>query len=132
MRPDGSTQPLVGAADWAKLEAMSDQDVEAAALADPDALPLTPERMAKMRRAPRAKAIRRALGLSQDEFALRYRIPVGALRDWERGASEPDVAVQAYLAVIAREPEVVRLALAGKGENVKETSSRPRRSNSTS
>ena len=39
---------------------------------------------------PRAKIIRRALGLSQEEFAARYRIPIGTLRDWEQGRTTPD------------------------------------------
>lgn len=120
--PDGSTQPLAGATDWARLEAMSDEDVEAAALADPDAQPLTPERLAKMRRVPRAKTIRRALGLSQEEFALRYHIPVGMLRDWEQGTTEPDAPAQTYLAVIAREPEVVRRALETREINLSKES----------
>lgn len=34
-----------------------------------------------MKRTPRAKIIRRALGLAQEEFAARYRIPIGTLRD---------------------------------------------------
>ena len=113
-RPDGSTRPLTGATDWDRLEAMSNEDVEAAALADPDAQPLTPERLARMRRVPRAKTIRRALRLSREEFALRYHIPVATLRDWEQGSTEPDAAAQAYLAVIAREPDVVRRALETK------------------
>ena len=50
-----------------------------AALADPDAQPLTEDRLAKMRRVPRTKSIRRALGLSQEEFAARYHIPIGHL-----------------------------------------------------
>jgi putative transcriptional regulator len=114
IRSDGTTQPLAGATDWARLDAMSDEAVEAAALADPDAQPLTPERLAKMRRVPRAKTVRRALGLNQEEFALRYHIPVGTLRDWEQGSIEPDVTAQAYLDVIAREPDVVRRALERK------------------
>ncbi len=108
---DGSTQPLPGRTDWDRLDAVSDEDVQAAALADPDAQPLTAERLAKMRRVPRAKVIRRALGLSQEEFALRYHIPVSVLRDWEQGSAEPDAAGRAFLAVIAREPELVRKAL---------------------
>jgi len=63
------------------------------------------------RRVPRTKTLRRALGLSQEEFATRYHIPVGTLRDWEQGRFEPDAAARAYLAVIAREPEMVRRAL---------------------
>jgi putative transcriptional regulator len=67
--------------------------------------------MKRMRRTPRAKIIRRALGLSQEGFAARYRIPIGTLRDWEQGRVEPDQAARAYLTVIARAPEAVRKAL---------------------
>ena len=101
--------------DWSRVDAMTDAEVHAAALADPDAQPLTEEDMARMRRVPRARTLRRALGLTQEEFAARYHIPVGTLRDWEQGRFEPDAAARAYLTVIAREPETVRQALAGRG-----------------
>ena len=97
--------------DWQKSDALSEAEVHAAALADPDAQPLTPERLANMRRVPRTQSLRRALGLSQEEFAARYHIPVSTLRDWEQGCFEPDAAARAYLTVIAREPEIVRRAL---------------------
>ena len=42
---------------------------------------------------------------------MRYRVPVGTLRDWEEGRTEPDDTARAYLMVIAREPEMVRKAL---------------------
>ena len=58
--------------------------------------------------------MRRALGLTQEEFAARYRIPLGTLRDWEQGRSEPDQPARAYLTVIARDPEGVRRALEAK------------------
>ena len=64
-----------------------------------------------MKPTPRAKIIRRALGLTQQEFAVRFRIPVGTLRDWEQGAAEPDQAARAYLTVIARDPDAVAKAL---------------------
>ena len=64
---------------------MTDEEIHAAALADPDAQPLTPERLTRMKRTPQVKLVRRALGLSQEEFAGRFQIPLGALRDWERG-----------------------------------------------
>jgi putative transcriptional regulator len=67
--------------------------------------------MRRMKRTPRARIIRRALGLTREEFAARYRIPVGTLRDWEQGRAEPDEAARAYLMVIARAPEMVRKAL---------------------
>jgi len=69
---------------------MTYEEIERAALADPDAQPLTEDDFRRMRRMPRAKIIRRALGLSQEEFAARYRIPIGTLRDWEQGRTTPD------------------------------------------
>jgi putative transcriptional regulator len=51
------------------------------------------------------------LGLSQEQFAERFKIPVGTLRDWEHGRVEPDQAARAYLMVIARIPDAVREAL---------------------
>lgn len=62
-------------------------------------------------RTPQATIIRRALGLTQEEFAGRYDIPLGTLRDWEQGRNEPDQAARAYLTVIARDPEGVQQAL---------------------
>ena len=56
-------------------------------------------------------SVARALGLTQEEFAVRFQIPLGTLRDWEQGAAEPDQAARAYLRVIASAPEVVRKAL---------------------
>ena len=64
-----------------------------------------------MKRVPRAKTLRRALGLTQEEFATRYHIPVGTLRDWEQGRSEPDQPAKAYLKAIAGDPDAVSRAL---------------------
>ena len=89
---------------------MTEEQRHQAALSDPDARPLTDDDFRRMKRTPRAKIIRRALGLSQEDFAARYRIPIGTLRDWEQGRVEPDQAARAYLTVIARAPEAVRKA----------------------
>ena len=97
--------------DWSRLDAMTVSEKHAAALSDPDNRPLTEADMKRMKRIPRAKIIRRALGLSQGDFAARYHIPLGTLRDWEQGRAEPDQAARAYLTAIAREPGVVRNAL---------------------
>jgi putative transcriptional regulator len=97
--------------DWSRLDAMTDAERQAAAFSDPDAQPLTPEDFRRMKRTPQVRVIRRALGLSQEDFATRYQIPLGTLRDWEQGRVEPDQAARAYLKVIAREPETVREAL---------------------
>jgi putative transcriptional regulator len=90
---------------------MTPMEVEAAANADRDNRPLSPADFSRMKRTPRVKIIRRALGISQEHFAARYHIPLGTLRDWEQGRVVPDQAARAYLTVIARDPEGVRQAL---------------------
>ncbi len=90
---------------------MSDAEVEAAALGDPDAQPISDEATARMRPVPRVKTLRRALGLTQEAFATRYQIPIGTLRDWEQARTEPDQPARAYLRAIAGDPEGVRRAL---------------------
>ena len=61
-------------------------------------------------RGQRARLIRKTrtdLGMSQAEFASRFRVPVGTLRDWEQArATAPDFAV-AYVRVIRLHPEMV-------------------------
>lgn len=109
--PDGSARQLDDRTDWKRVRAMTDEEVMAAALADPDAQPLTVERLRTARRVPRTRTLRRALSLTQEEFASRYHIPIGTLRDWEQGRCEPDQPARAYLTVIAHDPEGVQRAL---------------------
>ena len=86
---------------------MTPEAIEAAAHADRDAQPLTRADLKRMKRTPQAKMIRRALELTQEEFAARYHIPLGTLRDWEQGRAEPDQPTRAYLMLIARDPDSV-------------------------
>jgi putative transcriptional regulator len=97
--------------DWTRFDAMTPEERRAAAMRDPDARPLAPQDLKRMPRVPQVKVIRRALDLSQEEFAAHFRIPITMLRDWEDGHKEPDAAAKAYLQVIAKEPDVVRRAL---------------------
>ena len=106
-RADGTVEVLAPPAP----EPWDEAAILAAALADPDAQPLTPETMGKMRLAPRARALRRTLGLTQEEFAARYLIPLGTLRDWEQCRTEPDAPARAYLRAIAGDPQAVQRAL---------------------
>lgn len=98
-------------AHWKRFDAMTSKERQHQAKTDVDAQPLMPSDFRRMRRTPQAKIIRRALGLTQQEFATRFGIPLGTLRDWEQGATEPDQAARAYLAVIARNPEAAANAL---------------------
>ena len=90
---------------------MTEADVEAAALDDPEAQPMTAEDLARMKPVARARIIRRALDLTQEEFAARYHIPLGTLRDWEQGRAQPDQPARAYLRAIAGDPQGVQRAL---------------------
>jgi putative transcriptional regulator len=90
---------------------MTKEEVLAAAMSDPDAQPFTAGQLARMKHTARAKLIRRAFGLTQEEFAAQFQIPLGTLRDWEQGVAEPDQAARAYLRVIAADPDAVRKAL---------------------
>ena len=90
---------------------MTSEAIESAARADRDTQPLTADDLNRMKRTPQAKIIRRALALTQEEFAARYHIPLGTLRDWEQGRAEPDQPTRAYLTLIARDPDHVSRTL---------------------
>ncbi|CAN5566010.1 hypothetical protein BH10PSE7_BH10PSE7_44190 [soil metagenome] len=106
-RPRGDT-------DWARLGAMTDQEVVAAAQADPDAPPLTPEQLARLRRVSRVKVLRQRLDMTQAEFAEAFHLPITTLRDWEQHRSTPDAPARALLLAIERDPEAMRQLLADK------------------
>jgi putative transcriptional regulator len=93
------------------VAALSDEDAHRNALADPDNPPLTDAQLARLRPVPNPQVIRQQLGLTQREFATRFQIALGTLRDWEQGTRRPDSAAKAYLRVIAAAPETVHDAL---------------------
>ena len=100
---------------WARLRSKTNDEVLTEARVDPTALPVEdrkPGRLGPVGRVSLAKRIRWALHMSQAEFAKTFRIPLETLRDWEQHRRDPDQAAAAYLDVIAREPDVVRRALA--------------------
>ena len=66
----------------------------------------------RLRRYPDPKRIRLGLDLTQEQFARRFEIALGTLRDWEQNVRLPDSAAKAYLRVIANDPEGVERALA--------------------
>ena len=94
--------------DWAAVDAQSDADIARQVAGDPDAAPILSEAETA---AAIARSVRKRLGLSQAEFAARYHVPIGTLRDWEQNRKQPDAPALAYLRVIAREPAMVARAL---------------------
>jgi putative transcriptional regulator len=54
------------------------------------------------------RSIRRSLKLSQARFAREFGFTAATVRNWEQGRNEPDKAARILLAIIRRNPEVVR------------------------
>lgn len=61
----------------------------------------------------RFRILRHRLGMTQDQFAKAYGIPVTSLRQYEMARYLPPPAVRAYLKVIETEPEMTKRAVAG-------------------
>ena len=102
MSEDDTT--MSGEDDLSRLDAMSESALHQAALDDPDAQPMTHQQLASMQRVVRSKTIRRALGLTEEEFSARYQISLTTIRDWEAGRVQPDQTAKAYLKAIAGDP----------------------------
>ena len=83
------------------------------ALLDPDAQPLSGADTGRMKQTPRLKIVRRALGLIQEEFAARFMILNGTLRDWEQGRVQSDQPARSYFKVIAVDAVAVQRAWEG-------------------
>ncbi len=58
------------------------------------------------------RKLRERLGLTQEQFSLRFGLELDAVRNWEYGRREPDAATISYLTVIEKNPEAVQEALA--------------------
>lgn len=61
----------------------------------------------------RFRVLRHRLGMTQEQFANSYGIPLHSLRQYEMARYMPPPATRAYLKVIEAEPEVVKRAVAG-------------------
>jgi putative transcriptional regulator len=101
----------------------SDEDIAAAVGTDLDEAPVRAEEaMDRVRRDELARDIhgvlrlRRRLRIGQIEFANRYKIPLGTLRNWEQGRAEPDRSAKVLLAAIAADPDGVARAAAHAGD----------------
>ncbi|MCC6455219.1 MAG: helix-turn-helix domain-containing protein [Caldilineaceae bacterium] len=91
--PDGTTRPLKGKTDWARFDALTEEEITAAALSDPDTVLLTDEELRESR-IPSLKEIRQKLHMTQEQFAEQFQVPLGTIRDWEQGVSMSDSAAK--------------------------------------
>jgi putative transcriptional regulator len=83
---------------------LTDAEIEARALSDPDNPPQTEEQLRRMTLAREVRLTREKLGLSQPEFAARFHIGLARLRDFEQARSEPDFIVRVFLRIIYEDP----------------------------
>jgi len=100
--------------DWDAIRALTEEEIHAAALSDPDAqpLPLPGGDWTGLIKLVNVKKLRERLGMTQEEFAKTYWIPLGTLRDWEQRRKNADRTALAYLKVIDSDPNVVAELLA--------------------
>ena len=95
----------LAATDWKKIDAMSDADIARQIATNPDAAPdMAPE--------VDVRAIRRAAGMTQAQFAAAYEFSVRTIQEWERGAKKPSGPARTLLRAIKGDPEGLRRALA--------------------
>lgn len=57
------------------------------------------------------RAVRERLGLSQDEFAQRYRLSLRTVQEWEQHRREPSESARVLLYAISRNPKALEQAL---------------------
>lgn len=104
--------PRFTEAERARLNAMPDDAIDEAALADTEAQPMDDAQLARAGFARDVRRARDASGLTQAAFAERYQIALSRLRDWEQGRFKPDSVAVAYIKTIRHSPEAVARALA--------------------
>ena len=92
-------------ADWRKIDAMTDADIARQIASNPDAAPdMAPE--------IDVRAIRRAAGMTQAQFAAAYKFSLRTVQEWERGAKEPSGPARTLLRAIKADPEGLQKAIA--------------------
>lgn len=57
------------------------------------------------------RALRERLGLTQEEFAKRYRFPLRSVQEWEQGRKRPAAGTMTLLLAISRKPKALADAL---------------------
>lgn len=104
---DGSVIPAIDDSNWERVDAMTEEELDANALSDPDNPPLTKEELAELQLSFEPRDVRGRLKMTQEEFARNFGIPLGTLRDWEQNRSRPSDPARVLLRVIGTHPEVV-------------------------
>lgn len=100
-----AARDALAATDWSKIDAMADEDIARQIVSNPDAAPdMAPQ--------IDVRAIRRAAGMTQAQFAAAYEFSIRTVQEWERGAKRPSGPARTLLRAIKADPEGLRKALA--------------------
>jgi putative transcriptional regulator len=99
--------PIETDTDWDYVHSLTDEQIAAAVADDPDAAPINFFEKPGFIPIVNVLRLRTKLGMTQEEFAALYSIPIGTLRDWEQRRKRPDATARAYLKIIERDPEAV-------------------------
>jgi putative transcriptional regulator len=108
---DPNNPPEMSPEEVARMDAMTDEEIEAAADDEP---PYTPKMEESIRVIHAVRRTRKTTGLSQARFADRYGFNTRTLQEWEQGRSTPDSATQNYLRLIENDPEGVTKVIAAE------------------
>jgi putative transcriptional regulator len=102
--------------DWARVDAMTDEDIARQIAEDPDVAPDMSEALERgdfiRLHVVDVFGIRTGMRLSHEAFAERFGLDAEEVRGWEAMGGVPDETIRTYLRVIEREPEVVARAVA--------------------
>ena len=95
----------------ARLEAMTDDEIDGHAATDAENPEWSDERLDRAVFARDVRRARQRTGLTQTLFAKRYHIAVSRLRDWEQARYEVDSVAAAYIKAIRHDPKAIERAL---------------------
>lgn len=93
--------------DWARVEAMTDEEIWANVESDPDTFFPTGEQLERGLLGREIRRLRLGLGLTQERFADRFGIAPETVRDWERGRRWLDATSRTLLRIIVTDPDLV-------------------------
>jgi len=91
-----------------RIHSLTEEEINKAALSDPDALPLEDTDFEQLTVIPNPRRIRQKLGMSQSIFAQTYHLNLRTLQDWEQGRRMPDVSTRTFLSLILNFPEEIK------------------------
>ena len=101
--PTATSLQRIGRINKAKVDATTDAQIAEQAAQD--------EALAMQDAAKYARRVRRRLGFSQAEFAIRIDVSLETIRNWEQGKRSPTGAAKALLKILDKAPEAALAAL---------------------